>query len=75
MIQSCENCLNLALSLKDGLCQPCRLRAGETIAGHRLVVADELPPPDATAESQSEDATDANQPAADGDAVVQLTLG
>ena len=42
---TCKACpwpVAIASALVDGLCQPCRLRRGETIAGHRLVSP--LPP-------------------------------
>lgn len=42
---SCVNCRWLALALQAGLCQPCRIRAGETIPGHRLVETTEASPP------------------------------
>ena len=35
--QPCSICKWPALALQAGLCQPCRIRAGETIPGHRLI--------------------------------------
>ena len=43
--QSCAQCRSLALFLKEGLCQPCRLRGGEIIPGHRIVAEPEPAPP------------------------------
>ena len=42
--QPCSICRWPALALQDGLCQPCRIRAGETIPGHRLVATPQVSP-------------------------------
>ena len=65
MTKPCEKCLNLAMYLKAGLCQPCRVRAGETIPGHQLVVA--------TEESETEPLGPSSS--GDGSDVVQIPLG